>query len=242
MKKEKKFKQKRGRGFGFFKGFLKIFIRKPKIVYLGKEVDKPSIILSNHVGKTAPLTLELYFKTPFRYWGTYEMNGSLKSVYKYMSEVFYHQKKGWNLFLARLFCIIAAPLAFLFYRGLRLISTYPDHRFRRTIKESLETIKGGESLVIFPEDSSKGYFDELTYFYSGFLLLAKKAYKQGNDMEIYLSYYRKKDRTYVVDKPFLYSQYLNCGLSREEIAERARQKVNELGKMDLKELLTKKEQ
>ena len=82
MKREKKFRQKRGRCFGFWKGFLKIFIRKPKIVYLGKEIDRPSIILSNHVGKTAPLTLELYFETPFRYWGTYEMNGNLKSVYK----------------------------------------------------------------------------------------------------------------------------------------------------------------
>ena len=92
--------------------------------------------------------------------------------------------------MARLFCIIAAPLAYLFYRGLTLISTYPDHRFRKTIKESLKTLDNGQSLVIFPEDSSKGYFDELTYFYSGFLLLAKTAYKKGKDVEIYLSYYR----------------------------------------------------
>lgn len=236
MKKEK-FKQKRKRGFGFWKWLLKIFMRKPKIVYLGKAVDKPSIILSNHVGKTVPLTLELYFETPFRYWGTYEMNGNLASVYKYMSEVFYHQKKGWNLFLARLFCIIAAPLAYLFYRGLTLISTYPDYRFRNTIKESLKTLDDGQSLVIFPEDSSKGYFDELTYFYSGFMLLAKSAYKKGNDLQIYLSYYRKKDRTYVVDKPILYSSLKEKNLSREEIAEMFRQRVNKLGKADLKDLM-----
>ena len=112
MKKEKPVRL-RGRGFGIIK--------------------EGSIILSNHVGKSAPLAIELYLNKPFRFWGTYEMNGGLVSVYKYLSDVFYPKKLHWNKFCAKIFCLIAAPLTNMFYRGLNLISTFTDGRFKKTI-------------------------------------------------------------------------------------------------------------
>ena len=39
-------------------------------------------------------------------------------------------------FLARLFCLLASPLTFLFYKGLNLISTYKDSRLKITLEES----------------------------------------------------------------------------------------------------------
>ena len=44
-------------------------------------------------------------------------------MYKYQTRVYYHEKKHWNLHLARLFCLLASPLTNLFYKGLNLIST-----------------------------------------------------------------------------------------------------------------------
>lgn len=219
--------------FRCLKTFLKIFIRKPKFVYLGESIKQTSIIISNHVGAFGPLKTELYLDVPFRFWGTYEMNSNFKSVYRYLSYDYFHIRQHWNLFLSRLFCIIAAPLVKWFYSGLRLISTYPDSRFKTTIKKSMEVIENGESIVLFPEDSETGYFDNLKRYFAGFAVLAKTALKKGIDLPIYLAYLRRRDNTYVFDKPLLASKLLSSGKSKYEIAEELCNRANELGLMEL---------
>ena len=228
-------KRYRGRGFGILKTFLKIFIRKPNFVYLGEKIDKPAIILSNHVGKTAPLKLELYFKNPFRFWGTHEMNDGFKTLYKYQSEVFYHEKKHWNLGLARAFCCIAAPLTYIFYKGLNLISTYRDARFKKTITESIETLNNNCSIILFPEDSSQGYLDHLTGFFGGFVSLANACYKQGVDIPIYATYYKKQTNQHIIDKPVMFSDLIKDGFDRDKIAKQLCDRVNALNEITLPE-------
>lgn len=232
MSKEK-IKYPRKKWFLLIRNFLKIFIRKPKIIYLGEEFKDQSIILSNHAGKSSPLMLDCYFPRPFRFWGTYEMNSGLKSVYKYLSEDYYHQKMKWKLFWSKAFCLIAAPLVNLFYKGLNLISTYPDSRFKTSIKESVKTINNNQSIVIFPEDSSDGYFDEMKYFYAGFLVLAKTCFKKGVDLPIYLTYYNVKKRKYIVDKPIYYSELIKDGKNKYEIAEILKNRTNELQNIEI---------
>ena len=76
-------KQDRKAWFRGLKGLIRIFVKKTKFVYLGEEPKGPSLILSNHVGALGPLSFELYFPYRMRFWGTYEMNGSLREVYRY---------------------------------------------------------------------------------------------------------------------------------------------------------------
>ena len=115
---KQKFKQKRKLFFRFIKKIIKIRYKRPEFVFLGKEFENGAIILSNHEGTDAPLSLELYAQAPIRFWGAYEMNSALPLLYKYQTKVYYHQKKHWPLFLARLFCIIASPVTYLFYNKL----------------------------------------------------------------------------------------------------------------------------
>lgn len=218
--------------FRKLKGILRLFIKEPKFVFLGEKMQERAFFLSNHVGASAPLALELYAERPFRFWGTYEMNSNLGVVYHYLSYTYYHKKHHWGLWPARFFCLIAAPLVWLFYRGLNLISTYPDMRFRNTIRESIKVLKEDQSIVIFPEHSAEGYFDELTLFHSGFVLMAEKCLKAGMDLPIFLAYYRKQDRRYIVDKPIRISELLKLGKTREAIAEHLRVRCNELGRME----------
>ena len=218
----------RKRWFTPIKSILKIFIKKPKVKYLGEKIDGQVMFLSNHVGAKAPLKLELYFDKPFRFVGTYEMNGNFKEVYKYLSETYFYQKKHWKKLPAKLFSIIATPLAWMFYRGLNLISSYKDGRLIKTVKDCLKTIKDGGSLVIFPEDSSSGYHDNITHFFSGFLFVAKKSAEKGIDLPIYLAYLKKKENCYVIDAPVYYSQLIASGKTHDEIAEDCRVRLNQL--------------
>ena len=229
----KKIKKSRKRWFKFLKKIMRLFIKKSDFVYLGDKIENNSIVLSNHVGTSAPLAWELYSDVKFRFWGASEMNSGLIALYKYQSRVYYHEKKHWNLHLARLFCLIASPLTHIFYKGLQLISTYHDVRFRTTLSESIRTFEAGQNIIIFPEISDKGYLDELEGFHQGFLMLASICHKKGMDLSVYISYYRKNERLYVVDKPFKISELFAEGLSREEMAKKLCQRCNELGKMEI---------
>lgn len=223
----------RKKWFRGLKKIMRLFIKESRFIYLGGKIQDGSLIVSNHVGTNAPLAWELYSNVNFRFWGANEMNSGLASLYKYQTRVYYHEKKHWNLHLARLFCLIASPLTVLFYKGLDLISTYRDINFTRTIKETIRTLENKQSVVVFPEDSTKGYLDELEGFHAGFVMAAARCLKRGIDVPVYVSYYRKSEKTYVVDAPVMLSELFAGGDTREKIAEKLCQRCNELGRMDL---------
>ena len=236
-------KKKRKWWFRLLKQIMKIRYKRPAFVYLGEKFQPGSVILSNHEGTDAPMSLEIYNPTAIRMWGAHEMNSGLIKMYKYQTRVYYHEKKGWNLGLARLFCLIASPLTNLFYKGLNLISTYRDTRLIKTIRESVESIKEGQSIVIYPEDSTNGYLAELEGFHAGFVLLCDTLKKKGIDVPVYVTYFRKQDKVYVIDKPIMYSELTKDNPSKEEVAEILKNRCNELGQMTFdKEFIKKTKQ
>ncbi len=212
---------------------MKCRYKQPRFIYLGKKPTNGSIILSNHEGTDAPMSLEIYCDFPIRMWGTAEMNSGLKRLYAYQTKVYYHEKKHWNLFGARMFCLLASPLTNLFYKGLNLISTYKDARFRTTLKESVAALKNGDNIVIFPEHSEDGYLAELKGFYAGFLVLAQQCFKEGLDVPIYVSYFKLKERTYLFDEPILFSELKSKFETRDEMIEYLLKKCNALGKIEV---------
>ena len=229
---EKKQKAKRKLYFRMLKKIMKIKYKEPRFIYLGEKFENGALILSNHEGTDSPMSLEIYCDKPIRMWGTAEMNSGLIRLYKYQTRVYYHEKKHWNIHLARLFCLLASPLTWIFYSGFDLISTYKDARLIKTIRESVNALKSGDNIVIFPEDSTNGYLSELENFHGGFDLLCKGCEKQGMDVLIYVSYFRKSDRTYIFDAPVKYSELKSKYQSRTEIAKHLCERCNELGKME----------
>ena len=227
----KKKKLRRKAWFRFLKCIMRLFIGKTKFTYLGEEIKENGIILSNHEGTKAPLAMELYSNLPLRFWGAYEMNSGLIKLYKYQTRIYYHEKKHWNLHLARLFCLIASPLTNIFYKGLNLISTYQDTRFRNTLKESLDSLEKGYNLVIFPEVSDKGYLKELEGFHNGFILLLEQCQKKKINVPIYVTYFKKDVKEYIIDKPIYLNELIQLNLSRDEIAKKLCDRCNELGRM-----------
>lgn len=129
--------------------------------------------------------------------------------------------------------MLASPLTNLFYRGLKLISTYQGANFIRILRGSFNAISNGENVVVFPEDSSEGYLEELPTFYEGFLTCAEYCLKYGKDISIYVSYCKKKQRIYVFDAPVLYSEHKQRFQTREEISKYLLDRCNALNKIQL---------
>ncbi|MBR6779312.1 MAG: hypothetical protein IKM43_04160 [Clostridia bacterium] len=223
--------KKRKWWFRCLKRLMRGRYKKPTFIYLGEEFENGAVILSNHEGTDGPMSLEIHCNKPIRMWGASEMNSGLIKMYKYQTRVYYHEKKHWNLHLARLFCLIASPLTNLFYKGLNLISTYHDTRFTKTIKESIDALRDGDNIVIYPEVSDKGYLEQLEGFHPGFVALAEVCKRRGIDLPIYVSYFRKKDMLFIVDKPVMYSELSKNGETKEEICKKLCDRCNELGRM-----------
>lgn len=233
--KKKEYKNTRKWWFRLLKRMMRGRYKRPTFIYLGEEISNGAMILSNHEGTDAPMSLEIYLNKPIRMWGASEMNSGLIKLYKYQTKVYYHEKKHWNLHLARLFCLIASPLTNLFYKGLNLISTYHDARLKKTFAESLEAIQHGDNIVIFPEVSDKGYLAELEGFHGGFVSLANVCKSKDIDLPIFVSYYKRKENIYVIDKPVLYSELIKDDATKQEIADRLCARCNELGKIQFDE-------
>lgn len=239
LKKEKNTAKKRKRGIGLriLKPLMLGRYKRPDFIFLDKEGLKDgAIILSNHAGTDGPLSLEFYLGHKVAFWGAHEMTSGVVSTYRYQTRVYYHEKKHWNLFLARLFCLLASPLTNIFYSGLDMISTYQDARFVKTLRESIDRLSCGENIVIFPEDSTRGYLDELDGFHAGCVSLMQMCDRRGVDVPVYVAYFRKKDMKYIFDKPVMLSELVALTPSKEQLAAQLCERCNALGRMSAEEL------
>lgn len=229
--KKKPFDPKRKQPFfGFIKCLLRLIFPKPKkIINLAGEIDPRSIILANHNAKVGPVYLELYFFHKHVLWGAGEMLGNYRSRYRYLRDVFYIQKRGFNKFTATIAAAFEAFFSNCFYKGMRVLPTYKDFRLLGTINKSVASISDGVPVMIFPENSDDGYRDVMTEFFPGFVLLAR-AYKKktGEEVPVYPVYYHVKKRIMCIGKPYYVSELEKSGLDRKQIADFFMEKVNDL--------------
>lgn len=234
MAKEKKLKPKKPKlFFKLYRGFIKLFKKKVNFYYVEEKPACGTLILSNHESTKGPLSWELFYEDKVRMMGNEEMNSGLVRLYKYQTKVYYHEKKHWNLFGARMFCLLASPLTHFFYKGLQLIPIRDGFGLRKSILDAnTALIDFNESTVIFPEDSSDGYLKQLKGFKQGFLLILEQAYKNGHDIPVSVAYVKLQESSCLVDKPIKYSELLEKYKTREAIAKALCDRCNELGASD----------
>ncbi|MGN1061101.1 MAG: hypothetical protein ACI4QN_05145 [Candidatus Coproplasma sp.] len=226
-----KIRLKRGVCIRLLKAFLKTFKSKPQFINeSGGELESKAIYLSNHSGADGPLTYELYFPMIITGWGAHEMFGNYRERWNYLYHVFYRQKLHWgklrSFFVVTVFGVISKRI----YRGIGLIPTYTDGRFATSLKTSCKILDADSPLLIFPEDSSKGYFNPPYAFNQGFITMAKLYYKMRKiDLPVYSAYLlNEKKRKMVVGKPIYVNQLLEEGKSEDEICNMALENMQEL--------------
>ena len=212
--------------------FCFIIFRKPKLLFTdGEFPNEPVLLLSNHVGKKAPGKIELYYPRPFMMWGTHEMTEGFKAVHKYLRTTYYHEKKHLPKFLAVIIASIVGPLVNAYYRGLRLLPTYHDQRLLTTVKLTTEEYKSGKDIIIYPEDSSTGYKDEIEKFFSGFASFLGMMYRNGYDIPVMVTYFDRRRNTFIFSGVTNYSVLLEEYKTNEAITEAMRKKMNSLKDM-----------
>lgn len=228
MKKNKKFRQ--NWFFHVIKFILNIFKRKPLIVNeSGLPLDHAAIIVANHSGAAGPMDISLFFPYPFIPWGAHQMKEGYRSRWNYAYHIFYRQKMKYGKFKSFVLATLLSIINKFLYVNMRLVPTYQDIRITKTMRDSLKHLNDNIPILIFPEDSSEGYEDEISHFNDGFVVLAAYAYNHRNiDLPIYPVYYSKHDRIIIIGQPLIYSELVKDNIKRSDIADLLRIKVNEL--------------
>ena len=221
--------------FSIVKKIAKLFI-KVEVEKRCDELPEKAIVVTNHSAKMGPFVLELYYPNFNVAWGAHEMLGNYKSRFLYLRNVLYIQKLGKKKLPATLKAAFEALFSKFFYKGIKILPTYTDMRFLYTVRNSMEVLDMGASVMIFPEDSSKGYFDELTGAFPGFVMLAEQYFnKTGEDVPIISAYYHKKSKKIIINPPKYVQQLKAEGLDRYQIADYFKEEINNIFRTEFKE-------
>ncbi|MBP5209438.1 MAG: hypothetical protein J6125_01115 [Clostridia bacterium] len=188
--------------FTFIRRILRAIKPKCRLTDLTQGQGTPGIFLSNHSAATGPLMVELNLPYAHHPWGAYQMNGSIRERFRYLYHIFFRQKKKMKKVPAFLLSCLSSCLSKGIYKGMGLISSYPDLRLLRTLEASIKCLDKNESIVIYPEDSSDGYKEQIERFHGGFCLLSSLYYaRRGVDLPVYSMYYSERHHRMVISRP-----------------------------------------
>ncbi len=235
VKKERKYKlpnpKKKMLSYKFLQLFIRLKAKKPEIINLaGGEIEDKSIVVINHSNKSGPASIDLRFPKKTVKWGAHQMLDYYPERKAYLRDILYIKKNGkkpgfWTSFKSS----IEAMLNLWPYKGIWVIPTYQDARFIKTIRYSMEMLDKNVPVMVFPEDSNNGYFEVLTKFFPGFVVLAETYYKKyGVDLPVYPCYYHIPKRKMVIGKPIYVQDLVKQGMNREQIAQHYCDAVNNL--------------
>lgn len=219
--------------FFIFKSIFKLFIHKPKVINLNDEYPKTGLIITDHRGKWGPFFMSIHSPFPVAFIGASPMLGNYKERYLYLRNILYIQKLKKGKVYASVKAAFEAIFSKMIYKGMRLIPSYADMRFVKTISYVQKTMNNNLPVVVFPEDSDEGYFDELKVLRSGFIIIAETiSRREKKDIPIYPVYEHLKKKLIIIDKPFYLSQFKDK--TKEEICEYAKNRINNLYKTYVK--------
>lgn len=150
-----------------------IWMLSPKYTVYGAEKlpDEPCVIIGNHCQMYGPIAAEQYLPRPHYVWCIGEMMNR-KEVPAYAFQDFWSMKPKATRWFYRLLSHLIAPLAEYVFTNAHTIPVWHDARVMTTFRKSVELLKDGADMVIFPE-KAEPYNEILWQFQEHFADLAQ---------------------------------------------------------------------
>ena len=215
----------------FMKWFVRHFKRRPTIISLGEEAVPAagSIIIANHSGASGPMNYRTFLSPPpMMIWAAHGMCSGYRERRRYLIDIFYGQKLGYGKVRAWVSGTLFAIFSRFIYDSAGVIPVYYDGRAKQTFTQSVEVLKEGISVLIFPENSSEGYKEEVEEFFGGYITLARAAARSlKKEPPVYCMSYSKKRNSIVIGAPMYVSELFKT-MSKSEINEHFRTYLNSL--------------
>lgn len=201
----------------------------PKFKISGTEniPDEPCIIVGNHSHMYGPITAELYTPGDHYVWCAGEMM-DLKEVHHYAYEDFWSGKPIYTRWFYKLLSYIITPLSVFIFSNAHTIPVYHDMRVIRTFRQSMDRLKEGNNIVIFPETYEE-HNNIVNEFQDRFVDLAKMYYKRtGKVLSFVPQYLAPKLRTIYYGEPVSFDPSAPIEEEREKICAVLMDEITEI--------------
>lgn len=215
--------------FKFFVLIVRIFYRKRKLVGVENIPSEASLIIGNHAQIHGPVSSQLFYDRYKYIWCIGEMT-KLKEVPAYAYKDFWMYKPKYIRWFYKVVSYLIAPIsAYLFSRA-DTIPVYKDSRMRTTINMTLEKLRDGADVIIFPEEHTE--FNEIiNEFQTRFIDLARFYYrKYGVEISFVPMYNAAKLKTIVFGKPIKYDSTLDIETQRIMICNYLKEEITRIAK------------
>ena len=153
----------------------------PKMKVYGEEnlPEGPCIVTGNHSQINGPIAGELYFPGDHAIWTIGEMMNR-KTVPAYAYQDFWSAKPKRVRWFYKIVSHLIGPLSECVFTNAHTIPVYKDRRIFETFQLTIDALKQGTRVIIFPE-----CYDEhnniVHQFQPGFVDVAKRYYKETGD-------------------------------------------------------------
>lgn len=218
--------------FRILEFFVKLFYKKPKVLYEEElNHDRPIVYICNHCKAHGPISFYLIGKKSLRIWCTNEIL-YWKSAPKYCYDTFLNgdlKPKGVRWFY-HLVSYLMTPLCVIVFRGAETIPVYYDTRLVTTYNKTAQTIKDNKDIVIFPETPPE-YNEYLNKFNIGFIDVARFMKKKtGKEVVFVPTYLAPSIKTLIVGKPIEYDYSKDVKEQRMELVSKLEEEITNLAK------------
>ena len=155
--------------------FSKVIVGKMEFIFHDKKPTEASFLVGNHTKFFAPLAIQYKYPGWVRTWSNAFMLDS-----KSCSEHFKKILKGikGERFYKLILPIMAPSIARYYRKHLNCIPVYHDIQVSKTFEMSIDTLKNGVHLAVYPELREKPFNEFICRIATGFIYLAYNYYKK----------------------------------------------------------------
>ena len=230
-KEENNSAQKKRKPFLFVMlvGLVRVFYRKRKLVNTASIPNTPSIIISNHAQMHGPISNQLFFPYPKSIWCIGQMT-KMKEVPAYAYKDFWSLKPKYIRWFYKILSYSIAPLASFIMKSADTIAVYKDSRLICTFRDTIEGLKKGEHIIIFPECTDP-YNEIINDFQDKFVDVAKMFYdRTGKSLSFVPCYNCAALKTISYGKPITYDPNLTIEDQRKKVCDYLKTEITRLAK------------
>lgn len=202
--------------YRLIKFLVRVFYPRIRIIGAEHLPKEAAIYVGNHTQMNGPIACELYFPVERATWCIGEMM-HLKEVPGYAFKDFWSQKPRWQQPFFKVLSYLIAPISVCVFNNADTVPVYHDLRIRATIRQSIDKLRSGRSLVIFPEYDSP--YNHILYdFQDRFIDLAYRYYKETGEAVAFVPFYLAPAlKSMVFGKPIYYQPEEPLSTARERI-------------------------
>jgi len=158
------------------KGMVRFFYQKTEVFGEENLPEGPAIVVGNHAQANGPVACELYFPGQHVTWTIAEMMDR-KTVPAYAYQDFWSNKPKRSRWFYKILAHLIGPLAECIFTNAETIPVYKDRRIFETLRQSVDAMKEGKRVIIFPECYDE-YNNIVHQFQTGFVDVAKRYYRE----------------------------------------------------------------